>query len=99
MLVPEHPERSVLRTHVTLREGTALVRCDAAGTGAVMRRGVDGLVVEQRVGQLRTAREKARAVVETGIVEEEGLAGAEGPRKGGSECYVGTVINNEIGAT
>ena len=68
---------------------------------AVMRRGVDGLVVEQRVGQLRYAREEARVVVETGIVqvEEEGLGGAGRPRKGGFERYVGTVINNEIGST
>jgi hypothetical protein len=32
-LVPERPERSVQRTHVIVREGTAHLQCDAGGTG------------------------------------------------------------------
>jgi hypothetical protein len=75
-LVPEHPERSMQRIHVIMREGTARARVDAEGTGARHAPRWDGLIVEQRVSRLRYEREEARAVVKTGI-EEKGLGERE----------------------
>ena len=71
---------------------------EAWTSSVVMCRGVGGLVVEQRVGQIRYAREEARAVVETGIVEES-LVRVGGPPKAGLKRYVGIVVNKEAGAT
>ena len=96
-LIPERPEQSAQRTDVIVRKRPAHVRRDAGGTGAIVHRGVDGLVVEQGVARLRHAREEARVGVETGV-EEERRGGAEGPREAGFERGVGVVVHEEPGA-
>ena len=63
-LVPERPERAMQRRHVIVRKGTTHVLYDAGGSGTVVHRGVDIVVVEQGIARLRHAREETRIGVE-----------------------------------
>lgn len=47
IFVPKRTERSTQRAHIIIGAGTAHARCDARGTGTVVDRGMDGLIVEE----------------------------------------------------
>ena len=80
-----------------MREGMAHPRRDAGGTGTIVDRGVDGLIVKEGVDWLQRAREEDHFGVETGV-EQKGSRRAECPREAGFERCVNMVVDEEAGA-